>query len=309
MHGGYSPLPPTNSVIETIVKRRILFLVAIVSVVMLGRLLLYSADENVFLKCETIEDKVERYSCYKDAALYAMQNGKNAEELALFHASNSHLQQHAIGRAMLITLGYDLKKTAEKCMPCIGPYLHAISQEWGKYAPSKETEFVDFLKMKGACPLDGDAGCYHNLGHFYQGGNEDFGESVALCNKLKENERFYECAYGVAHERFIQTNGENFFQLCAKEVGRRKTACYTIGSRLLPQWLASRIDGAYPFKPCDEVSREIPAELNHCYAGAAWVFQNKGGALDPEQCSHLTAHLKELCRNGVSSPEPFWDII
>jgi len=265
-------------------------------------------EKNVFLQCESSEDKPERYDCYKQAALSAMQKGRSVKDLAQYVLDpNSHLKHHAIGRAMLITSEYNLDRAATKCMPCNGPYLHAIAEVWGEYAPSRESEFVDFLKS--VCPLDGDVGCYHNLGHFYHSSNENFGASMVRCDKLQDNDRFYYCAYGVVHEQFIRSNGENFFQLCENETDRKKTACFTIGSRLYPQWMSSRIDGAYPFKPCDEVSGEIPDELNYCYASAAWVLQNKGRPLDPEQCSHLTAPLRELCQKGVQSPEPYWDVL
>ena len=44
----------------------------------------FSPDENIFLECAAIKDKVERYGCYKDAALYAMQQGATVEQLFLY---------------------------------------------------------------------------------------------------------------------------------------------------------------------------------------------------------------------------------
>ena len=49
----------------------------------------FSPDNNIFLECDTIEDKVERYNCYKDVSLYAMQHGANVEQLFEFINKNN----------------------------------------------------------------------------------------------------------------------------------------------------------------------------------------------------------------------------
>jgi len=267
-------------------------------------------DENIFLRCETLEDKSERDNCHKDAALEAMRKGIGLEELAQYASGyDSHLKQHAIGRAMLIVSDYDLEKVKEICAPsnCIHPYYHGISEEWGKYAPLDVGKLVAFLES--VCPIHEIPGCYHNIGHFYQSNTENFEKSVALCDELQDNDRFYHCAYGLVHEQFIQSNGENFFQLCKNKTDRGKTACYTIGSRLYPKWFSYKPNGENLLKLCDEVNEEIPAELNYCYASAAWVLENEGEALDLAWCEHLEGQTRELCVKGLRSPQPFWDVL
>jgi len=271
----------------------------------------FSLAMNVFLKCETIEDKIERYSCYKDMALYALENGRSVEELSQY-ASDYHLRQHSVGRAMLLVSEYNLEAAIERCKPnCIAPYYHALAEEWGEYAPTRQKEFVDFLN--GFCPLEesGHEGCYHHVGHFYVSANKNLDMSLALCDKLEDNDRFYKCSYGVVHEQFIQSNAERFFQQCSKYTDRKKTACYTIGSRLYPKWLSHKIKNMeYPLELCDELNAKIPLDLNYCYASTAWVLAEKGREIpDIAWCDRLDTNFKKLCVDGLLSPKPFWDVL
>jgi len=266
----------------------------------------FSSDKNVFLKCEIAENKSERYDCYKQAALSAMQKGRSVKDLAQYALDhNSHLKHHAIGRAILIVSDYNLESARKKCMPeCDFATYHAFAQVWGEYAPSRENELIDFLKDD--CPVPAVTGCYHIMGHFYMSAHKNFEQVMARCDTLQDNRRFYHCVKGVVHEQFFQSDGENFFQLCKNYTGRRKTACFLNASRIHPMWFSEELtgEGPYPLKVCDQVSGEIPVELNSCYARAAWILENKGKTLDLAWCEHLNAQLRELCQKGLQAPVP-----
>ena len=271
----------------------------------------FSPDNNIFLECDTIEDKVERYNCYKDVSLYAMQHGANVEQLFEFISETKssperishHLKKHSIGRAALIVSDYNLSLVKEKCMPqnCVQPYYHAIAEEWAEYAPSKVTEYIDFLNS--FCPLEDpkDENCWHNAGHFYQSVNKSFKENLALCNDLKHNAPFVGCITGIIHEQFIQSGPKNFFELCNSELPDRiKEICYIRGSRLYARWLSDN-----PIEACHELNGKIPNELNMCYKRAASLLENKGKTPNLKLCEGLDDSFKEFCINGLSSPERF----
>ena len=106
-------------------KKRTAFVLLFTVVTVIATGLLYSTialsppnkfqgQKDIYSPCETTKDKGEVYGCYKDTALYALQNGVRVEDLNR-HASDSHLKRHSVGRAMLIVSGYNLEKTAEKC--------------------------------------------------------------------------------------------------------------------------------------------------------------------------------------------------
>ena len=184
----------------------------------------FSPDNNIFLECDTIEDKVERYNCYKDVSLYAMQQGATVEQLFLYANEappSIHLKQHSIGRAALIVSGFDLNLAGKMCMPnnCVQAYYHAIAEGWAEYAPSKVTEYIDFLNS--FCPLEDprDFNCWHHAGHFYQSLNKSFKENLVLCDDLKHHATFSGCVTGIVHEQFIQSGPKNFFELCNWGVG------------------------------------------------------------------------------------------
>lgn len=269
----------------------------------------FSSDKNVFLECRAIEDRAKRYACFKDVALYALENGASVDELAQY-TEGGHLQYHSIGRAMLIVSDYNLEEAIKKCRPnCNGAYYHAIAEEWGEYAPLRQERFIDFLNS--TCPLEESAsavGCYHNVGHFYVVANKSFEKSLALCNELPDSDRFYQCTYGAVHEEFIQSDNENFFQLCSNYTDRRRVACYSMGSAVYPKWLSYKLNSKFPLEICDGLNSEIPVELNYCYASAAWVLESKGETPDPAWCERLDAEFKELCINSLESPKPFWDV-
>jgi len=294
------------------VQKRIVLLIAVISAALLGWLLLYSEDADIFLACDTIEDKIERYVCYKDAALSAIQHGKSVEELFGFIVESPgtrHLKEHAVGRAALIVSNYNLYEAKNMCRQnCTGAYYHAMAEEWGEYAPRQLDELVAFLESFCKFEEPGGEECYHHVGHFYMSSNKNFKESMSYCDNTLENDaRFSECVYGVVHEQLIQSGAENFFELCLGLSGRARRVCYTRGSLTYPKWLDDKLKMyKNPLEICHVLNAKIPLEFNHCYASAAWVLQNIGKTPDPAWCKETNVPLRELCIKGLELPEPYW---
>ena len=273
----------------------------------------FSTDKNVYLDCKTIEDKVVRYSCYKDISLYAMQHGATVEQLLQFakESKGNHLIQHSIGTAAIISSDYNLSEGGELCtgLKCMFGYSHGIAIGWGEYAPQGKSEIVDFLS--GYC-ITGDI-CKHHLGHFYGTLYENLEENIALCDRIAYNANFSNCASGSIHQYFQNNNPEvkDFFELCSKfNDGRRKEICYTYGSFLFPRYLSSEMDTKGSFKLCEEINKEVPLGWNRCYEGINYVLtiKKKRRNEEPtiEMCRDLDDTFKELCIDDLLSPESVW---
>ncbi len=265
---------------------------------------------NIYTQCEINIGKA--YECYKQASLYAIENGYKASELITFapFAKISHLLEHSIGRALLIDSNYDLEKAREKCLPrCMGSYYHAFAEEWSDYAPDRLPEFKSFLTKY--CPLDQDArvACYHNLGHFYIGSAKNLEKSFKLCDEFKRDDQFTQCAYGVVHEQLIRSGTQNFFEQCSSYSGRIKEQCFVIGSRLYPLWHSNEIEFASPLKLCNDLNSQIPQEFNRCYRAIAWVIKDRKKNISVLSCDSVASQFKSLCEAGIISPQPFWDVL
>jgi len=268
-------------------------------------------SQNIYSKCDKFNEKDKRFACYKEVSLYAIENGKSI--LGLMELTNSskspHLLEHSIGRAILITANYDLKKVRVKCASSCSPaYYHGIAEEWAVYAPKRLNEFKDFLLTY--CSLDNPKTewCHHNIGHFYLAVNKSLDKSLALCDALDADNNFLECSYGVIHEQLIQFGITNLFNMCSKYDGRVKSACYTISSRLFPQWLSDTIKMDDPLKICNDSYGQIPEKLNHCYRSIAWVIGQKNVSPNLEWCQSVRDEYRNLCVSGLKNPESFWDI-
>lgn len=270
------------------------------------------SSKNQYLVCESFVDKAIRFDCYKTATLYALSHGQTIDDLLILSNTlkSPHLLEHSIGSALLTTSGYDLEKARQKCAPnCLDSYYHAFAEEWARYAPLRVRDFEAFLST--SCPLDEDAkvGCYHNMGHFYLSATEDVDQSLSLCNQYEPNDTFAHCAYGAIHEYFIQFGTDTYFQHCPKLVGRIKTMCYTIGSRLYPQWLSDTMLVNNPLQICDDIYSVIPSIDNHCYRSLAWVLKSLKRERDPSLCTQKNVEVRQFCQKGLASPEGFWGIV
>lgn len=269
------------------------------------------SGRNVYVQCDAsyFGDKV--YSCYKEAALYAVEHGYSSMELASFEktAKMPHLLEHSIGRALILTSNYNLEKARGKCVPkCTEPYYHAFAEEMSAHSPGSIEEFKSFLTKY--CPLDQDArvACYHTLGHFYLGATKNLGESFKLCDQFSREDQFTQCAYGTVHEQFIEFGEDHFFTECAKFSGRIKAQCFAIGSRLYPL-MHPRVDPQDPLKLCNDASAQIPLEFNHCYRAFTQVVKDRGGSPVVSWCDSVNSEFRQLCIYGINNPEPFWNIL
>lgn len=271
----------------------------------------FSLDTNVYSVCESGKDKIIRYSCYKDAALYALENGTSIDTVFQFISDSPrerHLKEHSIGRAALLVSDYNLYEVKILCgTNCTAAYYHGISEEWAEYAPSRIDEYMDFINS--VCSLMGhgkSVSCTHHVGHFNMSVSKNFAESMTLCNTFENYDRFSYCAYGVIHERLIQSGTENLFEICSGLRDRSKTVCYVRGSHLYPKWLADD-PKVYknPLEVCSEINGKIPLDLNYCYATAAWMLKKSGELLDTQWCQKLDKKFEKLCVKGLKFPESY----
>jgi len=269
-----------------------------------------SLDENIFLPCETIQDSANRYNCYKDSALFSLQKDEEVEQLskyALEFAHNrSHLMGHAIARATLIVSDYNLDSTAKKCLPnCITGYWHGIAEEWGKYAPLRVEEYVDFFSKLCNSDQGKRVDCTgHSTGHLYMSVHKNLDENLTLCDNLESNSIFSECTMGVMHQYRIDGGAKDIFELCESRIGRVKKACYETLSFLYSRW-EDNANTTNRLESCKELNPRIPVEFNRCYDGIGAWLSGKGGAPPLEICDSLNSSFTQLCRKGLSSPSPF----
>lgn len=267
---------------------------------------------NAYLQCDSLVDKTTRFTCYKTVTLEAISRGQKIDDLLLLSQTlkSPHLLEHSIGTALLVTSDYNLEKARQKCAPnCLDSYYHAFAEEWANHAPTKVTDFETFITKY--CPLDEDAkvGCYHNLGHFYEASTKILNQSLSLCNQYQPEDKFTHCAYGAIHEHFILSGTDNYFSNCAKYSDRTKTVCFTIGSRLLPQWLSDTIQDDNPLKICNDLYPFIPREYNHCYRSLSWVMQDINKNPKISLCNQENSEQRTFCQKGLTAPEGFWDIL
>ncbi len=257
---------------------------------------------NFFFECET-ENRQKSYKCYKEVALKSMQSGGDVAGLAsqVFEPA-AHLKEHAIGRAVLITSGYDLMLASTRCpfIYCYGFY-HGIAEEWGRFAPSKLNEYLEFSKK--FCPTG--KGCFHQLGHFIKTSRKNFEESMNLCDEeLQDNDSFYWCAAGVVHQQFIDSGPNRIFELCSKYQDRRRDACYLYGSALYPKW-SGKVEAEDLISICGDLGKSVPTGLNRCWA---WVVEylNKNQKVNIKLCDKLSEEDKVLCVESFRNPkQPF----
>ena len=269
----------------------------------------FSPDKNVYLECDEIETRKAKYGCYKDAAIYYLQNGGTVEQLFQFAddaPGNHHLKEHSIGIAALKVSDYDLSATAEKCIQdCPFGYFHGSAIEIGESAPLQVNEYIQFLK-DGYCNNIEQNDCYHLMGHIsMMDKNKPFQEAFNECNDLEDSYNHFWCAYGVIHEHFTQHGAEDLFEQCPKYADRRKTACYAIGSYWYPI-KSKKKDLKDPMELCDELNKKIPVEMNHCYFGAVEALGRKGKYADAELCKILDHPFKELCIKEFGQHRHSW---
>lgn len=263
--------------------------------------------QSLYLHCDDISDKSQRFSCYKDVALSATSRGETTQQLLSYTSSlkSPHLAEHSIGIALLVTADHNLEIARSKCEPdCRDAYYHAWAEEWAAYAPNRLTDFESFLTKY--CPLDEEdsAPCYHNLGHFYEGVTKNIDQSFALCDKYKSESMFAMCLDGAIHEYFIQSGTDGFFAMCAKYGGRTKSVCYSRGTELYPGWMSDTIDYQNPLKICEDISPLVPASYNQCYKSLVWNLQHHNNVIVPlTACDQIDQKYKRLCIHGVQNPE------
>ena len=263
---------------------------------------------NAFLQCETVQENVQRYDCYKDSALSSLQSGGNMEELSQdaleFRQHNRrHLMGHAIARAVLITSHYNLALTAEKCLAnCITGYWHGIAEEWGKHDPERTEEYTDFFSKLCNSGQAGNVDCTgHSMGHLFIVENKNLTESFALCDTLG-NILFPECAFGVTHQYIIDTGDKDIFGVCASYGGKIQKACYETGSFLYARWMGNvRIEDRLEL--CKELGEKIPTDLNWCYNGVGNLLAGNKEVPPLELCNTAPDNLRQLCIQGLSSPK------
>lgn len=262
----------------------------------------FSLEGNVFVACEKIEDKTLRYSCYKDKALDALQNGRTIPELNQFALEfpykRAHFVEHAIGRATLIAANYNIQLAMEKCEgDCTIGYFHGVGQEWAKYAPSDRNKYLDALEKfcPGLPPK-----CFHHVGHFYMSQNENFVESLKLCNELEDDNRFSGCISGVVHQQAIEFGHRDFLDTCPDYTERLRAGCYTYGSFYHARWSDAKSPEQLIGR-CNELHGKIPDSLNFCYVGLSQVFAEKGIATQ-SLCENLNDSSRRLCIKSFNSP-------
>ena len=277
---------------------------------------------NVFLPCETIPQTTSKYGCYKDAAVFAMQNGISVQELYTFvekYRKMWHFKEHAIGRAALITSDYSLQSAGEKCVDakCTTGYGHGLALAWGEY--TKKISISDSDIEKNADSLmyfiaNFCNSCYHHLGHYY-GSISDTPEknleNMDLCDKIKNNNDYSACVMGITHQHFQDRvpGIEDFFAKCQNHaITRKQEACYGYGSYFFARWSAwdTGIQGA--LNTCRELNKKVPLEWNRCYEGVREQLHRWEKTPDISWCGNLPAAFKELCVEHLSSPPRIVDL-
>jgi len=151
-----------------------------------------SSVSNVPFECDSTEDRASELNCYNDSALYSLRNGRSIVELFQFarNQHHQHKKEHAIGRAVLILHDYNLESVLKECKPdsCTFGFYHGLTEEWGKYDPSRTAEFENFVS--NFCNFEGPErrDCYHTLGHyyFYTSPDKNSEKGLATCNNLKK---------------------------------------------------------------------------------------------------------------------------
>lgn len=259
-----------------------------------------SLTENVFLSCDEIQNKSQRYLCYKTSTNSFLERGGSVRELLQFSSKlplSLHLKRHAIGKAALINSHYDLKQAGKMCASdCRDGFFHGIAEEWGRYAPNKLDQFLQFSKKY--CPREKE--CFHELGHLYMTANNSFSESMDICNNLKDDNDLYWCIAGVVHQQFIDFDHRKFLTDCSYYSDRRKTACYQYGSALYPIWSGKK-EGKDLVGVCKQLDGKVPDELNQCFASLRIKAQKKGQTPDDKWCNSLNNDYKKLCIEGLNS--------
>ena len=310
-----------------------------------------SSSSNIFLECGQneefglyselsvsiragafLEAVFARQKCYNDNALTAIQNGNSIDEL---HKLSKGLEkqprkERAIGRAILIFSDYNLGTVLEACKAnsCSFAFYHGLTQEWGKYDPSRTSEFEKFVAS--FCDFKGSTRgrCYHHLGHyyFYTSPDKNFESGLAICNALKDNTDLFWCGYGVIHQYFEESDSElavstrvgiydklsDFFDRCAGYTDRRAGVCYENASyrhakqahKLEPK----NVKIERVIKECDVLTAKIPVEFNRCYDGVRRTFMTGKewrATTGPELCEAADTSFGELCLNGLSSSWPY----
>lgn len=274
-----------------------------------------SSSSNVFLECESTKNTASRLNCYNDGALYSLQNGGSIVELYQFAREapgNQHRKEHTIGRAVLILHDYNLESVLKECKPdsCTFGFYHGLTEEWGKYDPSRTAEFENFVN--DFCNFEGTErrDCYHTLGHyyFYTSPDKNFEKGLETCNNLKNDMDLFWCSYGVIHQYFFESDDEKllgFFDRCADYTDRRAAVCYANGSFRYSKRPRGQKDIETAIKRCEVLTAKIPVEFNHCYDGVKmWFFESGGVVSASELCEAVDTNFRELCINGLTSSWP-----
>ena len=290
------------------------------SVIAMFVFLFYSQTEkNIFSDCEAIEYRPDRHSCSKDAALYLLQNGGSIKDLYKFMEPfaaatstlrRSHFMDHAIGKAALIVSNYNLVAARDMCLPnCAAGsagFYHGLVQEWGEYAPSSISEYMDFLSSFCNTWEAGHEACSpHNIGHAYMSLEGGLSESIMLCDDQQDDDIFNFCYNGAVHQYILNGGGGDIFEGCANLAGRKKIACYSYGSWYYTKIAGSNLNVEDKIENCNIISKKIPPGLNYCFDRIGLPFRIKGKILDLTLCENVDSSLKELCVKGLTAPDSF----